>query len=37
MTLIYIGIGFGLFIGAGIFLLMIYPALKERKRENEKS
>ena len=37
MTLIYTGIAFGLFIGTGIFLLMIYPALKERKRENEKS
>lgn len=30
MALITLGVGFGVMIGAGIFLLLIRPALKER-------
>ena len=36
MGLVYFGIGFGLMIGLGLFMLIIYPALRERKREAEK-
>ena len=32
MALIFFGIGFGLFIGIGLFALIIYPALRERKQ-----
>ncbi len=30
MALITLGVGFGVMIGAGIFVLLIRPALKER-------
>ena len=33
MGLVVFGIGFGLLIGAGLFALIIYPALRERKRD----
>jgi hypothetical protein len=33
MALIVFGIGFGLLMGLGLFLLVIYPAIKERKQE----
>jgi hypothetical protein len=33
MALIVFGIGFGLLIGFGLFGLMIYPAIKERRQE----
>ncbi|MDA0273399.1 MAG: hypothetical protein O3C68_09125 [Proteobacteria bacterium] len=33
MGLIVFGVGFGLMIGIGLFALVIYPALKERKQE----
>ena len=33
MALIGSGIGFGLLIGIGLFGLLIYPAIKERRQE----
>jgi hypothetical protein len=33
MSLIIFGIVFGLLIGTGIFGLLVYPALQERKKE----
>ena len=33
MELIVFGVGFGLFIGVGLFVLVIYPAIKERRQE----
>lgn len=33
MGLIIFGVGFGLMIGAGLFALVIYPAIKERRQE----
>ena len=33
MGLIVFGIGFGLMIGTGLFALVIYPAIKERRQE----
>jgi hypothetical protein len=33
MALIAFGIGFGLLIGFGLFMLLIYPAIKERRQE----
>lgn len=36
MELIIFGLGFGLFIGVGLFMLLIYPALRERREEDEK-
>ncbi|MGV0033509.1 MAG: hypothetical protein ACNYPE_00615 [Candidatus Azotimanducaceae bacterium WSBS_2022_MAG_OTU7] len=33
MELIIFGVGFGLMIGLGLFALVIYPAIKERKQE----
>ncbi len=35
MGLIFFGITFGLIMGLGIFFLAIYPALKERRAEEE--
>jgi hypothetical protein len=35
MTLIFFGVGFGLLLGLGIFFGLIYPALKERKKEEQ--
>ena len=35
MGLIFIGITFGLLVGAGLFALIILPALRERKAEQE--
>jgi len=34
MTFIIIGLSVGLIMGAGIFLLMIYPALRERSQDD---
>ena len=31
MGLIFLGVGFGLTMGAGIYFLLIRPALKERR------
>ena len=36
MELIIFGIGFGLFIGVGLFFMLIRPALLERKQEQMK-
>jgi hypothetical protein len=33
MALIVFGIGFGLLIGFGLFALVIYPAIKERRQK----
>ena len=32
MALIYMGMGFGLLFGLGIYLLIIRPAVRERRR-----
>lgn len=37
MGMIFFGLGFGLFIGLGIFLLLIRPALKERAEEEKRN
>jgi hypothetical protein len=37
MALIVFGIGFGLLIGFGLFALMIYPAIKERRQEQSEN
>lgn len=37
MELIIFGLTFGLFIGLGLFMLIIYPALKERREEQKKN
>lgn len=33
MGFIFFGVAFGLFIGTGLFMLVIFPALRERKQE----
>jgi|GEM_PF-3201358 len=33
MGFIFFGVAFGLFIGTGLFMLVIFPALRERRQE----
>lgn len=33
MGFIFFGVAFGLLIGTGLFMLVIFPALRERKQE----
>jgi len=33
MSFIFFGVAFGLLIGTGLFMLVIFPALRERKQE----
>ncbi len=33
MGFVYFGIGFGVFMGLGLFMLVIYPALRERNKD----
>jgi len=35
MELIFFGVGFGLLMGAGMFVLVILPALRERNKEED--
>jgi hypothetical protein len=37
MEFIVFGVGFGLIFGLGLFMLVIWPALKERKEEERKA
>ena len=36
MGFIFFGVAFGLFIGTGLFMLVIFPALRERRQEASK-